>query len=973
MAYTTQQLVDFYTAANLGKTPDAATTLALDAYATQTLPGGSLTDAQALASTLKLVNPTTAVAIESYQFFTGRAPSAEGLAYLVNSTTNTNDLNDAAYAKFSQENRFINFAINLATGSGEGAASFANSYGAGVSYAQVVATAYDKVIGNAAAAAAGVDVAAAVAYLSRQANIDYLTAFVKANTGLTAAADIELAVKAALVGTVLNAATTSGIGLYAAATNAMISDLSDGSLSTNAAAGVNILTAYPAAGAVGTTYTLKTGQDTVAGGNANDTINALTIDAAGANATTLSSFDTIDGGGGVDTLNIYTDDSDNLNDALPNNLTVKNVEIVNLYNNDAGGVAALADASVYQGVQQLWQVGKAATVTNLGVATTAGFRDFAAAATLTVETAATAASAKVALSNVAEASTVVVDGNASDALAGVTLSGTVADTNSNGTIADTNLTFAVGKEVTSITVASSVATTLTVDDSASAAATKVRSVNLSGSTGAITFVGDADVRTITGGAAKDTLTIATATVKDDTATAADETVSALVESGAGNDVITVNTSGTGLTTVNTGAGNDTVNVTARGTTLKVDLGDGADTFTASVAITSADTIDAGAGSDTLLLSLVGVANVGAFKNFDVYDVKGLATSLDLDILNTNNTVTELVGSDDLGANVTVSNIATGVGFRATGDMGLANTLSLTQKTAGALTVTLDADQATEVAGDDVAQVSISAAAATSINAVFDTSYLAAAGAKGGEAAATDNVSTIALATQAATAVTVVSGGTNARNVLNITEGAGTDKLATVTVTGTQALTLSVAGSSTLTTIDASGATGGLTASLADLKDAGTIKLGTGVDVITATNTSTQAGIEAVQGFEKALAVSVSTAPGDATAKAAAIADADTLFLTGGAVADANAGVTTGTIANGVLTFTGAGPGTLTDALVIANDAANALGETVVFQYLGDSYVFQQTGAAADIVVKLTGVTGVTNLVENGATDKFFIV
>ena len=354
-------------------------------------------------------------------------------------------------------------------------------------------------------------------------------------------------------------------------------------------------------------------------------------------------------------------------------------------------------------------------------------------------------------------------------------------------------------------------------------------------------------------------------------------------------------------------------------------------------------------------------------------MKGLATSLDLDILNTNNTVTELVGSDDLGASVTVSNIATGVGFRATGDMGLANVLSLSQKTAGALSVTLDADQATEVAGDDVAQVSISATAATSINAVFDASYLAAAGAKGGEAAATDNVSTIALATQAATAVTVVSGGTNARNVLNITEGAGTDKLATVTITGSQALTLSVTGSSTLTTIDASGATGGLTASLADLKDTGTIKLGTGVDVITATNTSTQAGIEAVQSFEKALAVSVSTAPGDATAKAAAIADADTLFLTGGAVADANAGVTTGTIAQGVLTFTGAGPGTLADALVIANNAADAVGETVVFQYLGDSYVFQQTGAAADIVVKLVGVTGVTNLVENGATDKFFIV
>jgi len=121
MAYTTAQLVSAYTNANLGKAPDAATNLTLDAYASQSQSGG-ITDAVALANTLKLVNGTTAVAVETYQFFTGRAPSAAGLAYLVNSATNTSDLNDAYYTKFGQENRFINFSINLATGAGEGAA-----------------------------------------------------------------------------------------------------------------------------------------------------------------------------------------------------------------------------------------------------------------------------------------------------------------------------------------------------------------------------------------------------------------------------------------------------------------------------------------------------------------------------------------------------------------------------------------------------------------------------------------------------------------------------------------------------------------------------------------------------------------------------------------------------------------------------------------------------------------------------------
>lgn len=993
MAYTTQQLVDAYTNANLGKTPDAATTLAIDAYASGTTTG-AYSDPQALANTLKLVGNTTAVAIETYQFFTNHAPSAAGLSYLVNSTTNANDLNDAYYAKFSAENRFINFSINLATGAGEGAAAFAASYGS-VSYAQTVATAYDKIIGNSVATAAGVDVAASVAFFSRAENITYLTNFVKANTTLTAAADIDLAVKAALIGEILNAAFQSGLGGYAGSTNAMIADLSDGSLSTDAAAGVNILTAYPSAGAVGTTYTLKTGQDVYTGTNANDTFNALSIDADGALASTLTSFDAIDGAGGVDTLNIYTTAAQN--NTLPSNLTVKNVEIVNLNSDANGSNANLTDVSTYQGIQELWQVsGKAAVttasnVTNLATGVTAGFKGYTGGAT--VSTNSTATSAKIALSNQAESATFVVDGSANKALTSVTLGGTVADTNGDGDV-NTNLTFKVGKEVTTASVNSSIATTVTIDDSASAAATKVHVVDLSGSTGAITFVGDGDVTTITGGAAGDVLTIATATVKDNTATAADETVTGTLNSGAGDDEITVNTSGTGVTLVNTGAGDDTVNVTARGTTLKVDLGDGSDTFTASVAITAADTIDAGAGVDTLSLQLVGSANVIAFKNFDVFDVNGLTHDLDLDILSTNNTVAEIVGSGALGGgDFTLSNVGAGVSFRATGDMGVADVLSLTQKTAGALTVTLDADQTgTDTGADDVAAMAVTATNATSVSAVFDTSYLNKAGAKAGETAATDNVSTIALTTAAATSVTVVSGGANAQNVITIDDGAG-DKLTSITVTGASHLDLTATGLSKLATIDASASTGGLTTSLAGVIDGGTIKLGSGVDVITATAASSAANsgannFESLQGFEKTLAVSVSTAAGDATAKAAAIADADKIVVDVGganeAVANANASGTGATLANGVLTFTGAGPATLNAAIAIADGFAETKGETVVFQYLNDTYIFSQgvthdNGAtlaaavtAADLLVKLTGVTSVTNLVETG-TDTFFIV
>ena len=337
MAYTTDQLVALYKNANLGQDPDAATKLTIDAYATQSQVGG-ISDATALTNTLKLVNSTTAVAIETYQFFTGKAPSAAGLAYLVHSDTNTADLNDAYYAKFSQENRFINFAINLGV-FGDGATSFAATYGAGVTYGQVVASAHDKIIGNTVAQAAGVDVAASVAFFSRQANIDYLTAFVKANTGLTDAAKIELAVKAALIGEILNAATQTGLGGYAKATASMILDLSDGTLTSSDA--VNIFTAYPAAPVAGNTLTLTAGINELVGTAGDDLFDA-TETAAG--AATFTNLDKIDGGAGVDTLRIVQTGAINLGTIVGTSVT--NIEKGVL----VSGGAVTADVTTWSGL-----------------------------------------------------------------------------------------------------------------------------------------------------------------------------------------------------------------------------------------------------------------------------------------------------------------------------------------------------------------------------------------------------------------------------------------------------------------------------------------------------------------------------------------------------------------------------------------------------------------------------------------------
>jgi hypothetical protein len=384
-------------------------------------------------------------------------------------------------------------------------------------------------------------------------------------------------------------------------------------------------------------------------------------------------------------------------------------------------------------------------------------------------------------------------------------------------------------------------------------------------------------------------------------------------------------------------------------------------------VNATDVIDAGAGADKLLLSLVGSANIGAFSNFDSFDAVGLAKTLDVDILATKNTVTEFVTSGDVGVGAVLTNVGAGVGYRVTSDTNVANALTLTQKTAGDITLTMDIDESTDATTVATATDAAVSTNATGVKVVFDADFA------GKAASATDNIARMEIEADAAKTLTVESGGDNATNQLFVD---GTPAvLTTVTVTGAARLVLDstgFVGAAKLATIDASAATGGLTASLATVINEGTIKLGSGADLITATVASTQAGIESISGFEKAAAAAVGT---DATAKAAAIADADIINFGGTAiVADALTVGADSVSAKGIVTFGGAGPATLTAAIAIADALANAAGEVLVFEYLGNSYVFNQTGAAADIVVKLTGVTGITNIAEDTTVaDNFFIV
>lgn len=609
MAYTTAELVAKYTAANLGKAPDQATTLAIDAFASGTTNGG-YSDAQALENTLKLVNSTTAVAVETYQFFTGKAPTQAGLTYLVNSDTNTSDLNDATYAKFSTENRFINFSINLAV-AGEAATSFAASYGGtGVTFAQVVSTAYDKIIGNSVATAAGVDVAAATAYLSRQANIDYLTAFVKAN-GYTTATQIDLAVKAALIGQILNAATASGLGAYAAGTKALISDLSDGTLSTDAAGGVNILTAYPSS-LPGSSFTLTANVDTVVGTAGADTFTAATV--SGSN--TLTALDSIDGGNGADVLNV-TDAVSGNNDqfVIPAGLVVKNVETVNLT------TTGYVDAS-FTGFTGLTKL--VVNSANAGGATnsvTVGDD---------VDVVATSASGDVNVSG--GKSAVVIAGDDISIDSDVLVTATVTTTGNNGDaeIYSEVVTSVTANDVSSLYVRNEGEVTLTT-------------VNANGVTGSIQVDAGTGTRALTvnlkdysGGSIRDdSATSLIVNVSGDAAEFGVYTDDAESLVLGGSAAVTINnaldTSLTSVTVTNTagatltnvlgndvlftgGAGADSIVVGA--TTQAIKTGAGDDVVQVTVgALGTGGTISAGAGTDTLSLSAALAETLSASSTF----------------------------------------------------------------------------------------------------------------------------------------------------------------------------------------------------------------------------------------------------------------------------------------------------------------------------------------------------------------------
>ena len=197
------------------------------------LDSGQLSLADAQNALYHLVDGSTSVAEISYAFFTGKTPTQAGLNYLVHSAQNATDLNDPYYAQFTTENRYINFANNLATGPGAGAAAFQASYGA-LSLTDATAKAYAAIFGTTPTA----DKITAI--LTAQVSnglggTETRAQYFSDITGGSAASQ-----KAAAIGFLLADSVKEGFGLYQQADLHFLQDLAHGTAVFN----IDLLATY---------------------------------------------------------------------------------------------------------------------------------------------------------------------------------------------------------------------------------------------------------------------------------------------------------------------------------------------------------------------------------------------------------------------------------------------------------------------------------------------------------------------------------------------------------------------------------------------------------------------------------------------------------------------------------------------------------------------------------------------------------
>jgi hypothetical protein len=322
--------------------------------------------------------------------------------------------------------------------------------------------------------------------------------------------------------------------------------------------------------AVGSTFTLTTGVDTLTGTANNDTFVA---DNTGTDVT--STADSLDGGAGTDAINLF---SDGAAGALP---ALTSIETMNLYDQDAD--FNVSTATSLTTVNLIRSDGAFDLTVGSGVATI-GVQDIAVAAADIILTHAAADTAAVVNLNKVTAANAAVSEDVTLVGAGLTN----VTINTTGTASSFD-----GIDVasaTSVTVNAGVALTLTEIDTAAASAT----LTLTGA-GAISLgVLDAVFNTVT------------STNTGGVTAAIGAEVDTKFTGGAGNDVVTAGTTDAlvvaNALAVDAGAGTDVLVITE---TADVDSAADAARYTNFETVRSADSVNVGLLSSVTALQITG--------------------------------------------------------------------------------------------------------------------------------------------------------------------------------------------------------------------------------------------------------------------------------------------------------------------------------------------------------------------------------
>lgn len=478
---------------------------------------------------------------------------------------------------------------------------------------------------------------------------------------------------------------------------------------------------------------------------------------------------------------------------------------------------------------------------------------------------------------------------------------------------------------------------------ATAELTALTSINGSGSTGGLGLTPAASVLNVTTGTGADSVTFIAATDITSTSKATSS-----LSTGAGNDTIIVNVSGTGSSTVNAGAGDDTVTLTSGIGSALIDGGDGKDTLVVANATFTAgqyNSLKANVSNfEVLSLSATSTVDASKASQFSEFTFAGAGSS-----------ITKV--ADTQSVNVAASSSVAAAGYLAKGALDANGDAALTTTYAGTLTVKASGANVVVTPSTNALNLTVSTTP-TVLNGVTSSAasnVLLTGDVKTATVTLNNSVNNSKLPTaDVATSITLSPDSTTVGGTGQFTN---LGNLTALTLTGTGSATVNNSGTgSKLASIDASGLSGKVTIAGSTLGNATaglswtagtlaeTVKLGSALDTLTiAAANSTYAKIDSITGFSL-------------------VADA-----AGNLVASKSDNITGGVTGTYVAKTTGV-TGTLDAALIAAGNhtVSGAASENVVFQNGGNTYIYRDVGSDGltdnDVVIELVGLVDLTLLI-----------